>query len=222
MYFKRIKYINETWDFLLSEKAQIYPGWRFEGVMVDSIEASIAVAKEEHQYELIYTKGLSTGCRVVESEIIAFLKENGFDFGVTFPSSKLKNLLEMIEDDDEIFTVPVTREEEGVGVCAGAYLAGKKPFMLIQSSGLGNSFNAIASLLKTYRIPTLIIAEYRGSYNEKISAQVPLGVALPGMLDAMEIPFIMISARLDSLEEFSASSFRDGEPHVALISPELF
>ena len=190
-------------------------------VMEDSIE-TYAAAKEEHQYDLLDTKGLSTGLCVVESEIISFLKDNGFDFGVTFPSSKLKNLLEMIEDDDEIFTVPVTREEEGVGVCAGAYLAGKKPFMLIQSSGLGNSFNAIASLLKTYRIPVLIIAEHRGSYNEKIPAQVPLGVALPGMLGAMDIPFIMINARLDSLEEFSASSFRDGEPHVALLSPELF
>jgi sulfopyruvate decarboxylase alpha subunit len=189
--------------------------------MEDSI-VTYAAAKEEHQYDLIETKDLSTGRRVVELEIISFLKENGFDFGVTFPSSKLKNLLEMIEGDDEIFTVPVTREEEGVGVCAGAYLAGKKPFMLIQSSGLGNSFNAIASLLKTYRIPILIIAEHRGSSNEKIPAQVPLGVALPGMLDAMEIPFIVISSKLDSLEEFSASSFRDEDPHVALLSPELF
>jgi sulfopyruvate decarboxylase alpha subunit len=189
--------------------------------MDDSI-VTYAAAKEEHQYDLIETRELSTGHRVVETEIISFLKENGFDFGVTFPSSKLKNLLEMIEGDDEIFTVPVTREEEGVGVCAGAYLAGKKPFMLIQSSGLGNSFNAIASLLKTYRIPILIIAEYRGSYNEKIPAQVPLGMALPGMLEAMEIPFIMISSQLDSLEEFSASSFRDEDPHIALLSPELF
>ena len=180
------------------------------------------VAKEEHQYKLTDTQNLPIAHHVVGTQIISFLKDNGFDFGVTFPSGKLNNLLEMIEDDEEIFTVPVTREEEGVGVCAGAYLAGKKPFMLIQSSGLGNSFNAIASLLKTYRIPVLIIAEHRGSYNEKIPAQVPLGVALPGMLGAMDIPFIMINARLDSLEEFSASSFRDGEPHVALLSPELF
>jgi len=190
--------------------------------MDDSIVAPITVAKEEHRYELNGTNELSAERHVVESTIISFLKKNGFDFGVTFPSSKLKNLLKMIDGDDEIFTVPVTREEEGVGVCAGAYLAGRKPFMLIQSSGLGNSFNAIASLLKTYRIPILIIAEHRGSYDEKVSAQIPLGVALSGMLDAMEIPFIMINSHLDSLEEFSASSFRNEEPHVALLSPELF
>jgi sulfopyruvate decarboxylase alpha subunit len=190
--------------------------------MNDSIVAPIAATKEEHRYGSIGANEDSTEHRVMESTIISFLKKNGFDFGVTFPSSKLKNLIEMIDDDDEIFTVLVTREEEGVGVCAGAYLTGKKPFMLIQSSGLGNSFNAIASLLKTYKIPILIIAEHRGSYDEKISAQIPLGVALPGMLDAMEIPFIMINSHLDSLDEFSASSFRDEEPHVALLSPELF
>ena len=190
--------------------------------MNNSIVAPIAAAKEEHRYETRINQ-VSTEHRVVESTIISFLKKNGFDFGVTFPSSKLKNLIKMIDDDDEeIFTVPVTREEEGVGICAGAYLAGKKPFMLIQSSGLGNSFNAIASLLKTYRIPILIIAEHRGSYDEKISAQIPLGAALPGMLEAMEIPFIILSSHLDTLEEFSASSFRDEEPHVALLSPELF
>ena len=44
------------------------------------------------------------------SEIFTFLKENGFDFGVTFPSSKIKNLLEMIEDDEELFTVPARAE----------------------------------------------------------------------------------------------------------------
>ena len=190
--------------------------------MNDSIVAPIVATKEGHRYESIGTNEVSVEDRVVESTIISFLKKNGFDFGVTFPSSKLKNLLEMIDQDKEIFAVPVTREEEGVGVCAGAYLAGKKPFMLIQSSGLGTSFNAIASLLKTYRIPILIIAEHRGSYDEKISAQIPLGAALPGMLDAMEIPFIMLSSHLDLLEEFSASSFRDKEPHVALLSPELF
>lgn len=168
------------------------------------------------------TKDISMGQRFVESEIISFLKRNYFDFGVTFPSSKLKTLIQMIEEDDDIFTVPVTREEEGVGVCAGAYFAGKKPFLLIQSSGLGNSFNAIASLLKTYEIPILIIAEYRGSYNEMIRAQKPLGVALPGMLDALQIPYIVVSSNIDAMEDFSVSSFRDNEPHVALLSPELF
>jgi sulfopyruvate decarboxylase subunit beta len=158
----------------------------------------------------------------VDEEILYFLKEYGYDFGVIFPSSRLKGLYELLEEGNDFTIVNVTREEEGVGVCAGAYLAGKKPFMLIQSTGLGNSFNAIASLLQTYRIPILILASYRGYYNETIPAQVPLGEALPGMLDSMKIPFLIIDDNLESLEPFSEKMYKKGESHVVLLSPELY
>jgi len=92
--------------------------------------------------------------------------------------------------------------------------------MLIQSSGLGNSFNAIASLLITYEIPILILASYRGYYKEKIYAQVPLGNALPGMLESMKIPYIIIDSDFEKIEEFYKREF-DG-PHVVFLSPELF
>jgi sulfopyruvate decarboxylase alpha subunit len=190
--------------------------------MDDNAKAPTLVDDDKFLIDFIEIEEPSKIDQTSEQEIISFLKENKFDFGVTFPSSRLKRLIQMIEDDKDIFTVSVTREEEGIGVCAGAYLAGKKPFMLIQSSGLGNSINAIASLLKTYRIPILILAEHRGSYNEKIPAQVPLGIALPGILEAMKIPFMLISSYLDSMGEFSRINFDNNETHVALLSPELF
>ena len=158
---------------------------------------------------------------IAEKEIMAFLKRQGFDFGVTFPCSNLNQLYEMLENEQGIMTVPVTREEEGIGICAGAYLAGRKPFMLIQSSGLGNSFNAIASLLKAYRIPILILASFRGYYREKIPAQVPLGASLPGMLEALDVPCIILDNGIDGLDAFSERQRRNDEPHVVLLSPEL-
>jgi len=157
-----------------------------------------------------------------EKNLMTFLKEQGFDFGVTLPCSKLKQLHILLEKEQGIRTVPVTREEEGVGICAGAHLAGKRPFMLIQSSGLGNSFNAIASLLKTYRIPILILASYRGYYREKMPAQVPLGLSLPGMLEAMDVPYIILNKGIEGLDVFSERQQKNSEPHVVLLSPELF
>ncbi|MBC8224598.1 sulfopyruvate decarboxylase subunit alpha [Candidatus Bathyarchaeota archaeon] len=157
-----------------------------------------------------------------EKKLITFLKGQKFDFGVTLPCSKIKQLQEMLEKELGIRTVPVTREEEGIGICTGAHLAGKKPFMLIQSSGLGNSFNAIASLLKTYRIPILILASYRGYYREKILTQVPLGRSLPGMLEAMDVPYIILDKGIDGLDVFSERQQKNSEPHVVLLSPELF
>ncbi len=44
--------------------------------------------------------------------------------------------------------LPLTREEEGVGICAGAALAGKKPAMLIQNSGIRTFYNFYDNLLR--------------------------------------------------------------------------
>jgi sulfopyruvate decarboxylase alpha subunit len=157
-----------------------------------------------------------------ERKIISFLNKNNYNFGVTFPCSKFENLFNMLKKEKKMHIIPVTREEEGIGVSSGAYLAGKKPFMVIQSSGLGNSFNAIASLLITYEIPILIIASYRGIYKEKIPAQVPLGLAISKMLNALKIPFIIVKDDLEGIESFCKINHSKSLPYVALISPELF
>ena len=70
------------------------------------------------------------------------LNDAEIDFIVSVPCVNLTRLLKMIDEDPEITHIPVTREEEGIGICAGAYLGGKKTAILMQNSGLGNSINA--------------------------------------------------------------------------------
>ena len=60
------------------------------------------------------------------------LKNAGINFIVSVPCANLKKLLNLIDDDDDIKHVPVTREEEGFGICAGAYMGGMKPAILMQ------------------------------------------------------------------------------------------
>jgi sulfopyruvate decarboxylase subunit alpha len=115
------------------------------------------------------------------------LKRSGIDFVTSLPCIYLQSLLRLVESDTEIIHVPVTREEEGVGICAGAYLGGRRPAILMQNSGLGNSINALASLNLLYRIPLLMIISHRGGKGETISGQVPMGRFTPGLLDAMGI-----------------------------------
>ena len=128
----------------------------------------------------------------------------------------------MLDFESSIKIIHVTREEEGVGICAGAYLAGKKPFMCIQSSGLGNMFNALASLIITYKIPLLILASYRGYKGEKIPAQVPLGKALPNVLDSLRIPYIIMNNGFEELESFFEDIIGYEGPIVALFTPRVF
>ncbi len=116
------------------------------------------------------------------------MKRAGVDFVASVPCVNLQELLSLVDSDPEITHVPVTREEEGVGVCAGAYLGGKRPALLMQNSGLGNSINALASLNGLYKIPLLMIISHRGGEGETIVGQVPMGRLTPKLLDAMEIP----------------------------------
>jgi sulfopyruvate decarboxylase subunit alpha len=118
------------------------------------------------------------------------LKKAGIDFVVSLPCVNLGKLMELVELDPDIIHVPVTREEEGFGICAGAFLGGKKPAILMQNSGLGNSVNVLASLYQLYQLPILMIMSHRGTEGEFMSAQVPMGKATPGVLDALKIAYI--------------------------------
>lgn len=117
------------------------------------------------------------------------LKDAGIDFIVSVPCANLSKLLDMIDDDPEITHIPVTREEEGIGICAGAYMGGKRTAILMQNSGLGNSINALKSLMELYEFPLLMIMSHRGTEGENICGQVPMGESTPLILEAMDFKF---------------------------------
>jgi len=117
------------------------------------------------------------------------LKSAGIDFIVSVPCVNLGELLKLIEKDSDITHVPVTREEEGIGICAGAYFGGRKVAILMQNSGLGNCVNALGSLYQLYSLPLVMIMSHRGTVGEPIIGQVPMGKATPKILEAMELKY---------------------------------
>ncbi|MFW9876238.1 MAG: thiamine pyrophosphate-binding protein [Candidatus Thorarchaeota archaeon] len=104
----------------------------------------------------------------VDIALYNIIKNSGIDLILSLPCILLKGLLEEIDRRQEIQHIPITREEEGVGIAAGAYLGGKTPALLIQNSGLGNSINAIKSLLQLYKIPIIFIMSHRGAEGKKL------------------------------------------------------
>jgi len=129
------------------------------------------------------------------------LKNAGINFIVSIPCVNIGKLLELVECDSEITHVPVTREEEGLGIAAGAYMGGMKPAILMQNSGLGNSVNVLASLYELYKIPILMIMSHRGTEGEFMSAQVPMGQATPRVLDALNIPYFKPAKPEEALKD---------------------
>jgi len=120
------------------------------------------------------------------------LKKSGLDFFVSVPCKLLGDLIDQLREDDSISYTPVSREEEGIGILAGAYLSGKKPAIVMQNSGFGNSVNAICSLLNYYQIPVVFIISHRGSPGEPIEAQKVMGNAIYKLMEAVDVDILEV------------------------------
>lgn len=157
-----------------------------------------------------------------EEEIIKIMKRAGIDLTATLPCDRIKNLLPLVSENFP--EIRLTREENGVGICAGTYLAGGKPMMLIQSTGLGNMINALESLNVICKIPLPVLASWRGVYGEGIEAQVPLGTHLPAILEGAGLKYTIIedSGQLSFLENVIRDAFENLRPHIALVSPKVW
>jgi sulfopyruvate decarboxylase subunit beta len=151
------------------------------------------------------------------------LVEAGIDLACSVPTSSLSPLLNGLTGLG-VPHVGVTREEEGVGVCAGAALAGRVPVLLMQNSGLGNSLNALASLTTLYRLPLLMLLEHRGLPGERISAQIPMGEQTPKLLEAAGIPAYAITspADVDRLPALAGHTRLAQRPVAAMIAPSAW
>jgi sulfopyruvate decarboxylase beta subunit len=157
-----------------------------------------------------------------EEETVELFAQNKIDLVATLPCDRLKNLLPLV--GKRFFEVPLTREEDGVGICAGAFLAGAKPLMLIQSTGIGNLLNALSSLNFTYELPLPIVASWRGVYQESIPAQVYWGTHIKAVLNALDVATYEVHTVEDLPVAGQAiqESFETSLPAVVLVSPQLW
>ena len=154
----------------------------------------------------------------IDSLLYNAIKNSGVDLILSVPCDMLKGLINKIENAKEITYIPVTREEEGVGIAAGAYLGGYTPLILIQNSGLGNSINAIKSLLELYEIPVIFMMSHRGTEGEKISAQIPMGKVLLDLLDCIGIESLIIDSHSKIINmEKAIKKSKETSKSIALI-----
>jgi sulfopyruvate decarboxylase subunit alpha len=118
--------------------------------------------------------------------VCAGLHAAGSRHVVYVPDNPLSHVLRVLHATfHDVRTMIATREEEAFGIAAGLYLGGARPTVMLQSSGLGNSLNALTSLLLPYQIPALVIVSMRGDAGEWNAAQMPMGRAVVPICDAI-------------------------------------
>ena len=140
---------------------------------------------------------------------------------VYVPDNPLSHVLAELGDQyADVRLMLATREEEAFGIAAGLYLGGRRPTVMLQSSGLGNSLNAITSLVLPYQIPMLIIVSMRGDAGEWNAAQVPMGRAVRTILDAIGIPHMTVAtpdAAADAVRLIATTAFGTRQAGVCLL-----
>ncbi|HEX3644125.1 MAG TPA: hypothetical protein VHT95_00885 [Vicinamibacterales bacterium] len=120
---------------------------------------------------------------------------------VYVPDNPLSHVLRVFEHQfRDVRLTLATREEEAFGIAAGLYLGGRLPTVMLQSSGLGNSLNALTSLLMPYQIPVLMVVSMRGDSGEWNAAQVPMGRAVRGIFESIGVPHATVESAAEACE----------------------
>ena len=94
------------------------------------------------------------------------IKDAGIHFITALPETWLVYLLQMAEEDPDMQLLEVAKEEEAIGIAAGAHFAGRPHLLLMQNHGFLAAINGIVSLAMLYRIPLCMLIAHRGHMGE--------------------------------------------------------
>jgi sulfopyruvate decarboxylase subunit alpha len=101
------------------------------------------------------------------SLIVESMKEAGIGFVTSLPDANLQKLLARVDTEAAFTHVTLAREEEGIGICAGAYMGGQIPAIIMQNGGFLNSCNALTTTALNFNIPILLLIYYAGDLGDE-------------------------------------------------------
>jgi sulfopyruvate decarboxylase alpha subunit len=152
------------------------------------------------------------------------LRAGGVRLVTYVPDKVLIPLIAAAHEEPTFTTFAATREEEAIGIAAGAALGGMPGAVLMQSSGFGNSVNALSSLIAPYQLPMLLVISERGVLGEFNAVQVPIVRTIRPVLDLLGIPHVTLT-RLDEVafitERTLAQAQRTQTAAALILSPLL-
>jgi sulfopyruvate decarboxylase subunit alpha len=126
--------------------------------------------------------------KTIDRQIISDLTGAGIDFVTSVPCKQLAGVIEVLNETPQILHVPSNKEDEGMGLCAGAYLGGSRPAIIMQNTALGVVVNTLATLIQFYQIPLPMLISYRGEVGEPVACQVEMALHTKAILNQLHIP----------------------------------
>lgn len=121
--------------------------------------------------------------------VYAGIKAAGIKSISALPETWLGLLLQRAEDDPEMTLIQVAKEEEAIGVAAGAHFAGEPHVLLMQNHGFLAAINGLVSLAQLYSVPMCMLVALRGHWGEPYPWHTRGGIVTEEVLRALSIPF---------------------------------
>ena len=151
------------------------------------------------------------------------LVARGVTVAAYVPDTRLQGILQALTERGVLMR-SLTREEECVGYAAGQRIAGGRPVVLMQSSGLGNAINALGSLAVPYRLGLPLLVSMRGTLGEANPSQIPMGRAAAPLLAALGIQTFSLRSSADArpvTDGLLTLAFDAGECAALMLEAEL-
>ena len=158
------------------------------------------------------------------SLVYGALRDAGIRIMSALPETWLVHLIRMAEDDPEMTLVRLAKEEEGVGISAGAHFAGVKSAMLMQNHGFLAAINGIVSGAQLYRVPLLMLISDRGTFGERDPWQTEGGAVTESVLAALRIPVMRLDdpARVaQRIRQALTLAYASNKPVAVLLTRDL-
>jgi sulfopyruvate decarboxylase alpha subunit len=156
--------------------------------------------------------------------VVAALKANEVRLVTYIPDNVLTPLIDAVHADPYFRVLCPAREEEAVGIVAGAWMAGARGITLMQTSGFATLANVLASLIVPYQIPLLMLISERGTLGDHQLGQAIVCRTMRPVLQTLGIEHFGIE-RLDDVEfvvdRMAKQAYATQAPAAIILSPLL-
>ena len=136
----------------------------------------------------------------ISKQIVDDFVANDISFVTTVPCKQLAGVIDEVETRPEIYHIPSNKEDEGMGLCAGAFMGGKRPAIIMQNTAIGVTVNTLVTLTQVYRMPLPMLISYRGELKEPVACQVEMAVHTKALLNQLNIPTYHFHKQEDAQE----------------------
>jgi sulfopyruvate decarboxylase alpha subunit len=156
--------------------------------------------------------------------VMKVLKGNQVKLVAYVPDNVLSPLIKALHADPYFTVLCPAREEEAVGIVAGAHMAGLRGITLMQTSGFATLANVLASLVVPYQLPVLMMISERGTLGDHQLGQAIVCRTMRPILQTLGIEHFAIE-RLDDVEfvvdRMIQQAYATQSPAAMILSPLL-